>query len=63
MFISNEEKTHIKLRLALLEKAFNSLMEREENRNKGHWTIEKRNKQSKRMKAAWAKKKTQGTTP
>ena len=60
MFISNEEKTHIKLRLALLEKAFNSLMEREENRKKGHWTVEKRNKQSQRMKAAWAKKKAQG---
>ena len=60
MFISNEEKTHIKLRLALLEKAFNSLMEREENRKKGHWTVEKRNKQSQRMKDAWAKKKIQG---
>jgi hypothetical protein len=60
MFISNEEKTHIKLRLALLEKAFNSLMEREENRKKGHWTVEKRNKQSQRMKDAWAKKKAQG---
>jgi hypothetical protein len=63
MFISNAEKAQIQIRLSILEKAFNSLMEREENKNKGHWTIEKRNKQSQRMKDAWAKKKTQGTTP
>jgi len=63
MFISNAEKAQIQIRLSILERAFNGLMEREENKKKGHWTVEKRNKQSQRMKDAWAKKKTQGATP
>jgi hypothetical protein len=60
MFISNAEKAQIQIRLSILERAFNGLMEREENRKKGHWTVEKRNKQSMRMKIFWANKKTQG---
>ena len=60
MFISNAEKSQIQIRLSILEKAFNSLMEREENRKKGQWTVEKRNQQSMRMKIFWANKKTQG---
>jgi hypothetical protein len=63
MFISNAEKAQIQIRLSILERAFNGLMEREENKKKGHWTVEKRNKQSQRMKDAWAKKKIQGTNP
>jgi hypothetical protein len=60
MFISNAEKAQIQIRLSILERAFNGLMEREENRKKGQWTVEKRNQQSMRMKIFWANKKTQG---
>lgn len=62
MFISNAEKAQIQIRLSILERAFNGLMEREENRKKGQWTVEKRNQQSMRMKIFWANKKTQGKT-
>ena len=62
MFISNAEKAQIQIRLSILERAFNGLMEREENRKKGQWTVEKRNQQSMRMKIFWANRKTQGKT-